>query len=464
MTSQRNAQLLPPGEKVCIIGAGSSGLTAAKALKDRGIPYDQFEMGSDIGGLWRYENDNGRSAAYKTLHIITSKWNMEFADYPIPEDFPDFGHHSDVLQYFEDYAAEFELKDGITFNTEVVTVTPEEDNRWSVTLDTGEHRRYGAVLVCSGHHWNPRWPDFPGPFEGGILHSHDYCRPEDFSGQRVLVVGMGNSGCDIAVDLSRVADAVHLSTRSSAWVIPKYLLGLPTDQWTGYYMEYFPVWVRRLLLRVLVWLSVGNQERYGVPVPNRRMLQEHPTLNQELLPYVGHGRIEIKPNIERLDGTHVCFEDGTREAYDQIIYATGYGITFPFLPDDVFTVENNRVELYRYVVAPTLPGLYFIGLLQPLGAIMPLAERQSKWVAALLDGAVALPNEKAMRRSIEETRAEIERRYHSSPRHTIEVDFWDYIHQMEREMREGRKRARRWGVPSRAETAPRSDETVQRTA
>ncbi|WP_245846012.1 flavin-containing monooxygenase [Longibacter salinarum] len=433
------------GQKACIIGAGISGLTAAKALSDRGLLYDHFELGSDIGGLWRFENDNRRSAAYRTLHINSSKHNMELDDFPMPDDFPVFGHHADVLQYFEDYADSFDLRESITFNTGVEQVERDGRNRWTVTLTTGERRTYGAVIVATGHHWNPRWPDFPGSFAGEELHSHDYTEPRDFLGKRVLVVGIGNSACDIVVDLSRMADHVTLSTRSSAWILPKYILGQPLDQWTNPYMERLPVSVRRLLFKLLVWISVGDQETYGLPKPDHDLMEEHPTISQELLSQIGHGRVEVKPNIDRLDGDSVSFEDGTSEAYDAVIYATGYDITFPFLPDDLFSVEENQVRLFRYIVPPNTPGLYFLGLIQPLGALMPLVEKQSKWVAMLLDGAAILPEPDAMEEAIDDELKAMRKRYTGSPRHTIQVDFWNYMRQIEREMRRGKKRAQREG-------------------
>ena len=434
-------QSLPFGERACIIGAGISGLTAAKACRDRDLPYDHFEAGSAVGGLWRYENDTGRAAAYRTLHINSSKTNMELADFPVPEDFPTFGHHSEVLQYIEDYADAFDLRDGITFNTSAERVGPTDDRRWAVTLDSGETRIYGAVLVATGHHWNPRRPDVPGSFSGREMHSNDYRRPEDFVGDRVLVMGIGNSACDIAVDLGRVAEQVTLSTRSSAWVLPKYILGIPLDQWTGSWMEVLPWWIRREVFRVLVWLTVGNQERYGVPKPDHDLMQEHPTISEELLAQVGHGRVDVMPDVERRNGRTVHFENGSSEAFDTIIYATGYKIAFPFLAEDVLSVEHNRVAFYRYVVPPEWPGLYFLGLIQPLGSVFPLVERQAKWVAALLDGEVALPSPDEMRSTIEDNLDRMQQRYHDSPRHTIQVDFWDYVHRMKREWRAGKRRA-----------------------
>ncbi|RMH97661.1 MAG: NAD(P)/FAD-dependent oxidoreductase [Calditrichaeota bacterium] len=418
-------------------------MTAVKAFRDRGIDFDCFEKGSDIGGNWRFENDNGVSSAYRTLHIISSKWNMQYADFPMPEDFPDYGHHSDVLRYFEAYVEHFHLRPHITFRTAVEDVSPVEEGVWEVTLSTGERRRYRNVIVASGHHWDPRWPDFPGEFHGTVLHSHDYKHPEPFAGKRVLVVGIGNSACDIAIDLCRLSQCVYVSTRRSAHVVPKYLLGIPTDQWTRPFFELaLPVAVRRLMFRLLTFLTVGNQERYGLPRPKHKLLQEHPTVNQEFLSYVGHGRVKIKPNIRELQGDQVLFEDGSRLPFDVIIYATGYNITFPFLKHNVFEVKDNRVDLYRRVVPPDRPGLYFLGLIQPLGAIMPLAEIQAKWIAGLITGEIALPSPARMWRWIERDWRRLSRRYVRSPRHTIQVDFWDYYYQIRWEIWWGRQRAR----------------------
>ncbi len=161
-------------DKVCIIGAGSSGMVAAKVLQERGIAFDCFEKGSDIGGNWRYGNDNGLSAAYQSLTINTSKKRMAYSDFPMPADYPDFAHHSQILTYFENYVDHFHLREAIAFNTSVTEVCPAGTNRWAVTLDNGETRYYRAVLVASGHHWFPRWPDFPGEFKGTIIHAHDY--------------------------------------------------------------------------------------------------------------------------------------------------------------------------------------------------------------------------------------------------------------------------------------------------
>ncbi|HEY0777661.1 MAG TPA: NAD(P)-binding domain-containing protein [Gemmatirosa sp.] len=448
-----------PEHRVCVIGAGCAGITTAKALAERGVPFDCYEKGSALGGNWRYDNDNGQSAAYHSLHINSSKWNMQFSDFPMPEDFPHYGHHSDVLRYFERYAEHFGVTPRIQFGTEVTRVVPVAGahgrTEWDVTVRARdgvagdgreETRRYGAVAVCNGHHWNPRVPDFPGRFAGEVIHAHDYRRPERYQDRRVLVVGIGNSAVDIAIDLSRTA-RVTVSTRSGAWIVPKYLLGKPADQWNTRTAELLPPRVRAALYRVLVYLTVGDQARYGMPKPAHTLSAAHPTINQEFLSYVGHGRLAMKPNVRELAGEEVVFDDGTRAAFDTIIYATGYRVTFPFLPREVFDVQDNRVGLYRRVVDPALPGLYFIGLIQPLGSIISLAELQGRWVAGLVAGDCALPNADVMRRSIARDAAVVASRYRASPRHTLQVDFWRYVAKLERGMKSGSRRARRRPAP-----------------
>jgi len=424
--------------RACIIGAGSSGLVSAKVLAERGIEFDCFEMGTDIGGNWRYGNDNGRSAAYDSLHIDTSKQRMAFSDFPMPEHFPVYPHHSQVLEYFEAYAARFGLKSRITFQTEVVSVESTGDDRWTVhTRNLDSHaeqkRMYDAVLVANGHHWNPRRPEFPGTFTGEALHSHQYRTPELLAGKRVVILGIGNSGTDIAVEAADVASAVYLASRRGAHVIPRMLLGRPADQFTNPSTAGLPLWLSRSVYQLLLWLARGPQRLSGVPVPPNKLLSEHPTLSQDLLRVTRQGRIVCKPTISRLEGNRVEFVDGSTVEADVVIYATGYEITFPFLDRSVIDPVDNRVALYKQVVDPSRPSLYFIGLIQPLGAIMPLAELQAHWVARLIEGA-GLPPTAAMESDIAATTDSRAERYVDSPRHTIQVDFYPYMQLMKDEI------------------------------
>jgi dimethylaniline monooxygenase (N-oxide forming) len=432
-------------DKVCIVGAGSSGIAACQVLDARGIPFDCFEKGSGVGGNWRYENDNGMSSAYSSLFINTSKKVMAYASYPMPDDYPDYPHHTQIARYFDDYVDHFGFREKITFNTEVTCVEPEGPG-WRVTLDDGRTQAYRAVLVANGHHWDPRLPDFPGEFHGPEIHSHDYRTPEGYEGKNVLVVGFGNSAMDIAVETSRVSEMTFLSVRRGAHVIPKYLKGMPVDELGGPLTSRLPLALQRRMYSKLLKTAQGRPEDYGLPTPDHKLVEAHPTISSDLLPRIGHGRIKPKPNIERLLGDRVRFVDGSEEPIDRIVWCTGYSISFPFLPGEVLEVEDNEIPLFRRVFHPDLPGLCFIGLLQPLGAIMPLAEAQSEWVADVLEGEAVLPDRDEMLKVIERERDRMARRYVRSTRHTIQVDFYPYLRTVEKERKRGRRRGGLGGV------------------
>ncbi len=430
-------------QKVCIIGAGASGIAAAKTLHQNGIDFDCFEKGSKIGGLWRYENDNGLSSVYKSLHINTNRDLMAFSDYPMPKDYPMFPHHSLIIDYFEDYVRYFAFGDKITFNTSVVSVSKNTDGSYHVTTDTGISQDYRAVLVCNGHHWNPRFPSppFAGNFTGETMHSHYYKTPDIFQGKNVLVVGIGNSAVDIACEAARqYSGKVFISTRSGAYILPNWFWGMPFDKLASPLTSILPFSVQRTLLRLSLWLARGSQENYGVPTPKRKPLSEHPTISQDLLNLTGRGLIKIKPNIKELQCKKVLFDDGTTQDVDLLIYATGYKITFPFFKHESMktfdNVENNNsLNLYKKMIHPDYAGLYFIGLMQPLGAIMPLSEWQAKWVAQILLGKSIPPSPAEMRHAIEKDKQELQTRYgNHSPRHTLQVDFFSYIRSVKKEM------------------------------
>jgi cation diffusion facilitator CzcD-associated flavoprotein CzcO len=429
-------------EKVCIVGAGSSGLTACQVLAARGIPFDCFEKGSAVGGNWRFENDNGLSSAYRSLHINSGRKIMSFRAFPMPDDYPDYPSHWQVAEYFDDYVEHFGLADRITFRTEVTDAAP-VGGGWEVTVEGPEGKRselYRGVLVANGHHWDPRWPEPPfpgaGDFAGEQIHAHHYRDPEILEGRRVLVLGIGNSAVDIAVESSRIAEATFLAMRRGAYVIPKFLKGKPVDEVSPPAASRLPLSVQRLFLTRLMKLAVGEMTDYGLPRPDHRLLEAHPTVSSELLPRLGHGDITVKPNIERFSGGRgVRFEDGSEEEVDVVVYCTGYRISFPFLAPEVFSAPDNRMRLYRRVVSVDRPGLFFIGFVQPLGPIMPLAEAQAEWVADLLSGSALLPSEEEMQREMQDYERWLRRRFVASKRHTIEVDFHPYLRRLRRERR-----------------------------
>ena len=437
----------PMSDTVCIIGAGAAGLSAAKALLEAGVPFDCFERASDLGGLWRHGTDGGHTAAYRGLHINTSKKMMEFSDHPMPAELPEYPSHRQVFEYFSDYAGRFGLREAITFRHSVDHVEPVGGGAggYDVTVTDLEGaggdgasgaatrtERYRAVVVCNGHHWSPKRPDFPGTFDGETLHSFEYDAPERFRDKRVCVVGIGNSGVDIASEVSLVTDQTFLSTRRSAWILPRFILGRPSDHWDTPSGANLPVWLKRAVYHGLLKLSVGDQEAYGVRRPEHKLLGEHPTMSSALLERAAHGEVVVKPNVAELRGDRVLFEDGTEEAVDTLVYATGYDIEFPFFDPGFLAADGNRITMYRRVVVPDVPNLYFVGLFQVVGAMMPIAELQAKWVAGLLTGRLQLPDRETMDRVIEDDQAAMRARFTRSERHTVQVDYWPYIFTLRR--------------------------------
>ncbi len=391
---------------VCIIGAGSSGIAAAKVFQERGISFDCYEAGDRVGGNWVYENQNGMSSAYKSLFINTSKPRMQYSDYPMPDHYPVFPHHTQIAEYFNNYVEHFNVKLHIRFNTTVTSAIPLESGGWEITLHDGSIHRYRALVVANGHHWDPHWPEppFEGHFDGSVIHSHYYKTPDDYLDKHVLVLGFGNSAMDIAVETSRVSAMTYLAVRRGFHIIPKYLFGRPVDQQS---VPIFLPWEgQRRLFGLLVRLQLGKLTDFGLPEPDHPILHAHPTVSSDILTRIIHGRIKPKPNIQQLDSDGVIFVDGTRERVDCIIYCTGYKVTFPFFRPEDIAVKGNDLPLFRRVFHPRYPDLFFIGLLQPLGAIMPLAELQSKWVSKYLLGKYALPSASEMTQDIQRERDE----------------------------------------------------------
>jgi len=439
--------------RVCIVGAGSSGLASCQALQARGIRFDCFEAGSAVGGNWRFDNDNGMSSAYSSLQAKSSRSGMQYAAYPMPASYPSYLGHELIATYLDEFVDHFGFRQAIQFQTEVLKVAPANRGGWDVRVrrrDTGaEHiERYSCVLVASGHHWDPRYPRpaVPGAaeFRGLQIHSHEYREPQPFAGQSVLVVGIGNSGSDIAAECSLVAGRTLVAVRGGAHIVPRYLFGVPTDRLTLMRLgAAMPLGLQRALVRLLVRLARGRVTAAGLPRPDHRLLDIPPTVSDILPGRLNRGEIVVKPAIDRFEDDRVLFTDGSAERVDVVIYCTGYNLSFPFLDAGTAGIAGNRVHLYQRVVSPRLPGLYFIGLVQPIGAIMPIAEAQSQWVADLIEGRSILPPELEMNEEIATYFAAIARRHRRamrSARYAIQVDFQSYLRQIRRERRAGAMR------------------------
>ncbi len=451
--------------RVCIIGAGVSGLCAAKALGDWGVSYQCFEASDDVGGNWYFRNPNGRSSAYRSLHIDTSKTAISFNDFPLDDRYPDFPHHTEIHRFLLEFTDRFGLRDHIRFQTAVEHAQPGSDGGWEVRTDDGETHHFESLLVCNGHHWDPLLPEFPGTFAGETLHSHHYIDPTeplDLRDKRVVVVGIGNSGVDIVSELSRkgVSEKVFLSTRSGAWVMPKYAFGRPVDQ-VFKTNPRLPLGLQRRMAQLLPRIVSGKMESFGLPTPNHRFLEAHPTVSSELLLRLGSGDAVAKPDIAALEGDSIRFADGSVEPADAIVYATGYRITFPFFDPDFISAPGNDLPLYKRMFKPGVENLAFIGFAQAIPTIFPFAEAQAKLAARWLAGDWAPPSPPEMEAEI---RADHRRHgaWTDRPRHKMELDFYVYEYDLnKRVLPQGRERARRAaGVGSRAANGPRAGATV----
>jgi cation diffusion facilitator CzcD-associated flavoprotein CzcO len=439
----------------CVIGAGISGLTAGKALADQDLPYTCFEASDDIGGNWYFGNPNGRSSAYRSLHIDTYRDSVSFRDMPMGEDYPDYPHHERIRAYINDYAEAFSLRERIRFETEVERAERYPDGGWRITLGNGSVEEFDFLAVGNGHHWDPRYPEFPGSFDGETLHSHHYIGPDDpldLYGKRVLVVGIGNSAVDIVSELSRkgVAEKVFISTRSGAWVIPKYLFGQPIGKLVKT-TPYLPLKLQRWLARPIPYLASGRPEDFGLPHPNHDFLEAHPTVSSELLLRLGSGDAVAKPNVAELQGDRVGFEDGSTEEIDAIIWATGYKISFPFFDPEFLSAPDNRLPLYKRIFVPGIDDLALIGFAQTVPTLFPFIELQSKLVARYVAGDYALPSVAEMEEAI---RRDQERYFGSvldRPRHTMQVDWYVYERDIwSKEIPAGQGRAKRGMAPKLA--------------
>ncbi|AKI00320.1 putative flavoprotein involved in K+ transport [Hoeflea sp. IMCC20628] len=424
--------------RVCIIGAGPTGLTAIKNVAAAGIgDIICHEVQDASGGIWAYSEDTARPSVYETAHTISSKRWSEFPDFRMPKDYPDYPSNRQILAYMRAYEAHFDLTQHIRFKSHVETVSRAADGRWTITV-TGEEGSYqhtaDYLLVCSGHHRQAAIPELPGDFSGKQMHSAQYRKADGFAGKRVLVVGGGNSACDIAVALSRVADHVSLSIRTPQMIIPKHILGRPVDAQFAKLHKPFTRWARNWFIKASLKLFVGPFSRYGLQQPGPCLLSSHPTLNTEVLDRIRHGKILPRTGIEEANGRTIRFADGTKGEFDLIIWATGYKLGVPILKDVCPDWSDaTQVPLYLKMMPADISNLYFIGMIQPIGCIWVLAELQAKVAAAEISGAWKRPADMAARIDLEMRRNA--KRYKASTRHAIQVDTYEYTAELKKILR-----------------------------
>lgn len=416
---QHTSSRSPQKRRVAVIGAGVSGLAAAKCLLDEELVPVVFEQAAEIGGVWKYQEalPAGGGVMYRSLRTNTSRQTFAFSDFPLSTALPDYPQRGDVLQYFCDYATHFGLRASIRLNTRVVAVDPAEDGQWRVRTRTGDTvatETFDAVVVSCGRENHPFLPVIPGAetFAGKILHSSAYKGPEDFAGSRVIVVGVGSSGADIATEVSTVAERVYLSIGKGAWFIPRYIQRRPYDHYLTRLAAALPEAVRRVAFRgrlVQAYRHAGvpleQLRAKALPVPEFDLWRTRLTPVSGLLKKINDGILLVRPRIERIEGQEVIFSDGQRVCADVILCCTGYTLHLPFFPASLIAVQKNAIELYKQVFHPDLPNLAFVGLCVTAGAHPPVAEIQGRWVARVFAGHLKLPTSAEMTRAIEHYRS-----------------------------------------------------------
>ena len=426
--------------KVCIVGAGPSGLVAARQLRAAGIPFDIFEKHSGVSGIWDPHNEG--SPIYRTAHFISSRYTSGFYGAPMPESFPDYPSWRNILDYLRNFAVEDGLHELITFNSTVQSAVLEADGTWSVTVD-GESRGYRALIAAPGVTWHANVPKLAGQetFTGEVRHSSSYFNPSEFTGKRVVVVGAGNSGVDIACDAAFAADAAFLSVRRGYRFIPKHLFGMPLDVFIneggelpdGISVPEDPTELTDALM--------GDVTKLGLPKPDHRVLESHPIVNDQIIHYLRHGDIVAKPDIDRLEGDEVVFTDGSREQADLVLLATGYEYLMPFLDESLFEWRQGHPQLYLNTFNRTVDSLYVVGFIEFASAAYKRFEDMAQLIAMDLS---LTGEQKAAFREMKRTHQPDLRgghHYIDTPRHANYVEVHSYQHILA-EVRE------KFGVPS----------------
>ena len=447
-------------DKYCIIGAGASGLAVGKTFVQRGIEFDLLEKADDLGGLWNMNTESG--IVYETTHLVSAAGSTDFDEFKWPDEgFPDYPSHAVVLQYFRDFADHFGVTPHIQYRAVVERVEPRSDGTYAVKI-AGEAgaRIYAGVVVANGHHNVPRMPQYPGTFAGEIMHSRDYRTPKQLRDKRVLVVGVGNSGCDIIRDAAHGGQKVVVSMRRGTWFVPKFLLGFPTHDIVSW-IEWIPQprFIKRFVFQASLWVLQGPPERYGLPAPEYAIDAAHPTMSDEIPRLSAHGRITIKREIQRYDGNDVVFADGSREAVDLIIFATGFEPEIPFLDTALVFDGERQSRLFLNTVHPEHDGLYFAGFVQANGSIWRLADYQGRLIANAIVAKVLVPDEaKRFREDIKARANGLPRgNFVKSARHILETNYYDYTRVLKREARRFSKARRLSLEPKRAvSTKPQS--------
>jgi cation diffusion facilitator CzcD-associated flavoprotein CzcO len=413
-------------DKVCVVGAGPSGLIMARQLLRAGVPFDLYEKHTDVGGIWDPENPG--SPVYDSAHFISSKHTSYFYGYPMPDSYPDYPSWRQLRDYIRSFARAYGLYDHITFGTAVQAARP-AGGGWLVRAG-GQDRRYRALIAAPGVTWHPHRPDYPGldHFAGQARHSVSYRHPDEFRGRRVLIVGGGNSGADIACDAARNADAAFFSVRRGYRYIPKHVFGVPLDVFINEGGAPPPGVTVPEDPSALIDALVGDLTRYGLPAPDHDALASHPIVNTQIIHHLSHGDITAKPDVARFTPGGAVFADGTEEEVDSVIFATGYDYRIPFVDESLFRWRQGHPQLYLNVFSRETDGLYVLGFVEFADAAYHRFDEMAQLVAIDLTATGAAKERFRELKSGHHPDLRGGMAYIDSPRHANYVETHTYQH------------------------------------
>ena len=438
-------------KSVCIIGAGVGGLAIAKQLQERGIDFQCYDARDKVGGIWVFTENTSFTTAWARLNMNTPKGLYAFSDFQMPDSFPDYPMREQVQNYLEDYARHFNLLDKIQLNTLIASADRQPNGGWRVETSNNQIRHFDYLIVANGHHNKANYPDYAkeNNFNGISLHSSQYRHREPFHEKKVMVVGIGNSGSQIAVDVSHVAEKTFISTRRGVYILPHYISGIRYDKvfafidwrWTHKLLPW-PIfhWICSVYYRIFI----AKNENFGLPKPDHKMFESAPTLSENFFNRIGDGRLIVKTEVDRIDHNMVYFKDGSSEEMDAIIYCTGFDLDFPFFKDESLKLHDNRVPLFKRIFSPQYPDVCFIGAFQAVAfGFLHMMEHQARLVAKYIEGSYALPSQADMLKDIGRERKSIERNFTKALRNNYQMLGCLYIEDIKAEIKQGLKRAKR---------------------
>jgi cation diffusion facilitator CzcD-associated flavoprotein CzcO len=426
----------PQPDTWCVIGAGPSGLTTLKNLLAAGVAAECLEREDDVGGNWYF--GSAASSVFASTRLISSKSLTAYTDFPMPREWPAYPDHTQCLDYLRRYARHFDLVPHIRTHSAVERVERAPGGGWTVYATGQAARHYAGVVIATGHNRDPRFPEIPGTFTNALVHACHYkspTQPIEIAGKRVLVIGGGNSACDIAVDCASHATETVLSLRRGYFLVPRFIMGRPADLRGERLLKLgLPLWLRRLLSLRAIDREIGLPWRHGLPRPDHRLWETHPVINGDLCRRIDAGSVRLQGDVARFDGKAVVFADGSREDFDVVICATGYRVTLPFIDGELLDADAEGVpRLFMNLLHPTRDDLAVVGLIQPDSGQWGLTDLQAKLVARMAVAARTAPRAAAwlyrQRRLPPRSRTV---RYVDSPRHRLEVEHFSYARTLAR--------------------------------